>query len=80
MDSPFGHQDGLVYYVRAQLNLRHVISRDAGEEISTLFGLVEKDLDQTGVTMGLHRYTCVLFWLVFRCDVQGRRHMHSCES
>ncbi|CAM6085267.1 unnamed protein product [Calypogeia fissa] len=49
-------KDGLILYVRAQLNLRYILSRDDSEEICILLDLVEKDLDQTGISMaGVHR-------------------------
>lgn len=51
-----GRQDGLILYTRAQLNLRYILLSDDSEEISVLLDLVEKDLDQTGVSMAtLHR-------------------------
>ncbi len=44
-------------YARAQLKLQYIVMLDEGGVLEELMGLVEKELDQTGITVaGMHRY------------------------
>ncbi len=44
-------------YARAQLKLQYTVMLDEGGVLEELMGLVEKELDQTGITVaGMHRY------------------------
>jgi hypothetical protein len=46
-----------VLYARAQLKLQYIVMLDEGGVLEELMGLVEKELDQTGIAVaGMHRY------------------------
>jgi hypothetical protein len=46
-----------VLYARAQLKLQYIVMLDEGGVLEELMGLVEKELDQTGIAVaGLHHY------------------------
>lgn len=49
-------QDELVLYARMQLKLQYIVASDDGSVVEELLGLVEKELDQTGIALtGYHR-------------------------
>lgn len=49
-------QDELILYTRMQLKLQYVVTLDEGGALEELMGLVEKELDQIGISLtGRHR-------------------------
>jgi hypothetical protein len=49
-------QDELVLYARIQLKLQYIVALGDGSVVEELVGLVEKELDQTGIALtGYHR-------------------------
>ncbi|KAG0604904.1 hypothetical protein M758_9G018000 [Ceratodon purpureus] len=50
-------KDELVLYARMQLKLQYIVALDDGSVVEELVGLVEKELDQTGIALtGYQRY------------------------